>query len=140
VSPKPVMQLGGITLIVIAVLLAARTGTVAVFLGATPGTGIADVTNQSWLPFWFQLTFMRLFATALAGLGAIFLWSASRLSSDQLRSLGRLAALVLCALGLTALAQQIAIWNSTSGWLFTGLFISLTIMCGFSSARPLLRH
>jgi hypothetical protein len=53
---KRVMQFGGITLIAIARVLMARTGSVALVLGAAPVAGV---------PFWFQLSFMRLFATAL---------------------------------------------------------------------------
>ena len=140
-NPKPVIQIGGLTLVAIAVLLAVRTGSVALFLGATPGIGVVDPNTQSSLPFWFQLTFMRMFATAVAGLGVMLLWSASRLSSEQLRSLVRLVALVFGALALTALTQQIAIWNSNAGWVFTGTFVSLAVICSFSSMRrPLFQH
>ena len=139
-SPKRVMQFGGVVVTASALLLVVRTGHVAVSLGAVPGVGTTDVHNQSWIAFWFQLTFMRLFATALAGLGAIFLWSASHLSPEQLRSLLRIATLVLAALGLTALTQQFAIWNSGSGWLIAGLFVFLATICGMSAARPVFRH
>lgn len=124
-TSKRVMQFGGIALITIALMLIVRTGSVALSLGAAPGAG---------MPFWFQLAFIRLFATALAGLGAILLWSASRLSSDQLRSLVTLVTFVLGGLGLTAASQQIAVWSSNSGWVFAGLFVSLAVICGVSSA------
>jgi hypothetical protein len=138
-SPKRVMQFGGVVVTASALLLVVRTGHVAVSLGAVPGVG-TDVNNQSWIAFWLQLTFMRLFATALAGLGAIFLWSASHLSAEQLRSLLRIATLVLAALGLTAVTQQFAIWNSSSGWVIAGLFVFLATICGMSAARPVFRH
>lgn len=102
---KRMMQFGGVTLIAMAIALAVRTGGIAILLNANAETG---------LPFWFQLSFMRMFAAALAGLGAVFLWSASRLSVDRLRSLVRLVAVVFGGIG--SITQQIAIWNSTSGW------------------------
>lgn len=129
-SPKRVMQFGGIALIAFAVLLVVRTGDLAVSLGATPGVA----------PFWFQLTFMRLFATALAGLGAIFLWSAVRLSEEQLTSFLKMGAGVLSALGLMALTQPNAVWSSGSGWALAALFVVLAVICGASSLRPVLRH
>ncbi len=122
---KRLMQLGGITLIAIAVLLSVRTGSVALVLGAAPGAGMS---------FWFQLSFMRMFATALAGLGAIFLWSASRLSSNQLRSLASLVAVIFGGLALMTATQQVAIWSSSSGWVLAGVFISLAVVHGLSSA------
>jgi hypothetical protein len=124
-TSKRVMQFGGIALITIALMLLVRTGSVALSLGAARGAG---------MPFWSQLAFIRLFATALAGLGAILLWSASHLSSDQLRSLVTLVTFVLGGLGFTAASQQIAVWSSNSGWVFTGLFVSLAVICGVSSA------
>jgi hypothetical protein len=124
-TSKRVMQFGGITLIAIALMLMVRTGSMALVLGAATGAG---------MPFWFQLSFMRLFATALAGLGVIFLWSASHLSSDQLRSLVWVVTFVLGGIGLMSATQQIAIWSSSSGWILAGLFASLALICGVSSA------
>jgi hypothetical protein len=124
-TSKPVLQFGGLTLIALALVLVVRTGSVARVLGAEPGAG---------LPFWFQLSFMRMFAAALAGLGAIFLWSASRLSADQLRSFVTLVALVLGGLGFTSATQQVAIWSSNAGGVLAGLFVSLAVIYGVSSA------
>jgi len=124
-TSKRVVQFGGITLIAIAFALTIRTGSVALVLGADPGGG---------LPLWFQLSFMRMFAAAIAGLGAIVLWSASRLSSEQLRSFITLVAFVLGGLGFVSATQQIAIWSSTAGWLLAALFLSLAFVYGVSSA------
>jgi len=125
-TPKSVIRFGGVALIVLAMAMLVRTGDIASSLGAIDGTDRA---------FWFQLTFMRLFATSLAGLGAILIWCSGQLSSSQQNSLTNLMGCVLGAIGLMAVVQQIALWNSSAGWVLAGSFLGAAAICALSSVR-----
>jgi len=85
--------------------------------------------------FWFQLTFIRLFATAVAGLAAILIWCSGQLSSTQQKSLTHLVGCVFGAIGLMAVGQQMAIWNSSTGWVLAGSFLGAAAICALSSVR-----
>ena len=125
-TTRRVLQFGGHGLIALGLLIAFRTGAVALALGAVAGSGPAGPNNPSWMAFWFQLTFMRLFSTAVIGLGVILLWCGSVLSPGQQASLVRIVGVILGAFALTAVGQQIAIWNTNAGWLLSAAFIAAT--------------
>lgn len=123
-TPRTALRLASLSLIGLALLLIFRTGSIAIALGAAVGNPMA---------LWFQLTFMRLFAMLLTGLGVILLWCAARLSLEQQRSLVTLMSGVLGALAATAVTQQIAIWNSTAGWALAGLLLTTAAACTLSA-------
>jgi hypothetical protein len=92
------------------------------------------------MAFWFQLAFMRLFGTALIGLGAILLWCHSHLTESQHSSLVKVLGVVLGALALMAVGQQIAIWNSNAGWALAGTLLLMAAACAVSTVREATGH
>ena len=137
-TPGNVIRFGGAALCVVGVLLLMATASIASALGASGGTaGAGDLTSQA---FWFQLTFMRLFATALMGLGAILLWCHAHLSEALHSSLAKLLGVVLGGLALMTCAQQIAIWNSSAGWVLAGALSLMAAACAVGSANAATRQ
>jgi hypothetical protein len=138
-TSRNVIRFAGAAVCVLGVILLVATGPIARALGALAGDAVAGGTDPASLAFWFQLTFMRLFATALIGLGAILLWCQSLLANAQLGSLVRVLSVVLGGLALMALAQQIAIWNSGAGWLLAGVLLLTTAACVVSTIHDAAR-
>ena len=132
-TPRRVLQIGGLGLIALGLLIVFRTGTVAFALGAIAGNGPAVPGNPTWMAFWFQLTFMRLFSIAIIGLGVILWWCGTVLSQSQGASLVRILSVILGAFALTAVAQQVAIWNTNAGWWLSAAFIAAAATCVMSA-------
>jgi uncharacterized membrane protein len=120
-----------------ALLLA--TGAFAEALGADGGVvrGSGSVPAVS---FWFQLAFMRLFATALLGLSAILLWSRWNLAPEQQRSLVSLLGVVFALMALMAMLQQVAVWGTPAGWVLAGVLGTIAVACALSSRLVAVRR
>ena len=138
-SPRNVIRFVGAALCVAGVVLLVATGSIASALGAWAGDAVPGGSDSASLAFWFQLAFMRLFATALIGLGAILLWCQSHLTGSQAGSLLRVLSVVLGGLALMTLGQQIAIWNSGAGWLLAGALGVTTVVCAVTTLRDATR-
>jgi len=135
-TARNVIRLGGAALCGVGIVLLVATGAIASALGAVPDGVVAGSSDPASMTFWFQLAFMRLFGTTLIGLGAILLWCQSHLADAQHRSLVKVLGLVLGALALMTVSQQIAIWNPSSvGWLLAGTFLLTATACGVSAVR-----
>ena len=131
-TPRNVIHFGGAALCAVGVLLLVATASIASALGAVTGDAVAG-KDPSSKAFWVQLTFMRLFATTLIGLGAILLWCRSHLADAQLSSLLKVLSVVLVGLALMTVGQQIAIWNSSTGWIFSCALLLMAAACVVST-------
>ena len=109
------------------ILVLVATGRLAVALGAVAGP-------EPGIAFWYQLSFMRMFAVALIGLASLGLWGAAQLTPIQQRSLGRVLGGVFAALALMAVAQSVAIWGGVTGWGVTAVLGLAAVMYGLSAA------
>ena len=94
---------------------------------------VPDTVNNTET-YWHIAAFARMFGAGLFGLG-ILLWSLRKVV-DTLPLTARrgvLAALLLADLMYTfvAITQQSAIWLTAAGWIVTGLFVLLTLGCGY---------
>lgn len=123
---------GGAVLCLVGAVLLVATGAVADSLGALRASLGAGASDPSSVAFWFQLSFMRLFAVAIIGLGAILLWCRTHLTDLQQRSLARVLTVALGALALMAVGQQIAIWNASTGWV-----LAATLMLAAAACAPM---
>lgn len=139
-TPRNVIRFGGGALCVVGMVLLIATGSVASALGALGRDAVAGASDPTSMAFWFQLAFMRLFGTALIGLGAILLWCHSHLADAQHSSLVRVLSVVLGALALMTVGQQIAIWNSIAGWVLAGTFLLTATTCVVSTVRDETGH
>jgi hypothetical protein len=137
---KSLMKILAMAILVAGIVLLVATARIASALGAIGDGAQAGGSDPASMAFWFQLSFVRLFATALLGLSAILLWSASQLSVLQQRSLALVLAGVMGGLALMAVAQQVAIWNSNAGWLFAVSLVVATVMCLLVALQPAVRH
>ena len=139
-TPRIVIRCGGAALCILGLVLLFATGSVAMMLGAAGRDAVAGSTDPASMVFWFQLAFMRLFGTALIGLGAIVLWCHSHVSGVQHRSLVKVLGVVLAALALMAVSQQVAIWNSNAGWVLAGSLLLMATACALSTLREATEH
>ena len=122
-------------LAVMALALLVGTGRIALALGAVNPGAVPGGADQASTAFWFQLTFMRLFAAALLGFGVLLMWLPARLTDVQAGSVAEALSFVCGVLALTALSQQIAIWNTTAGWALAGTLVLTTAILGIAAAR-----
>jgi hypothetical protein len=133
-DPGTVVRVVGGALASVGLVLLVATGAVASALGAQGGAqAVAGASDPSSLAFWFQLSFIRLFGTTLAGLGVILLWCGAHLGADQQRSLLKVMAGSLGAVAVMAVGQQVAIWSSTAGWVLAGFLVSVAVACLMSA-------
>jgi hypothetical protein len=121
-------------------LLLIATGSIASALGALREDVVTGASDPASMAFWFQLAFMRLFGTALIGLGVILLWCHSHLTDAQHSSLVKVLGVVLGALALMTIGQQIAIWNSNAGWVLGGTLLLTAAACVVSTVRDATAH
>jgi hypothetical protein len=135
-TPRNVIRFGGAALCGVGFVLLVATGAIASALGAVPDGVVAGSSDPASSTLWFQLAFMRLFGTTLIGLGAILLWCQSHLTDAQHSSLVKVLGIVLGALALMTVSQQIAIWNpNNAGWVLAGTFLLTAAACGVSTVR-----
>ena len=135
--PGTVIRVVGAALIVVGLILLGATGAVASALGAQGGAGaVPGASDPASLAFWFQLSFIRLFATTLIGLGVILWWCRTHLLIEQQRSLLLVLGGAIGALAAMALAQQTAIWTSRAGWILAGSLLLIAVMCLMSAIKP----
>ena len=139
-TPRNVIGFGGALLCVVGVVPLIATGRVASALGASGGGAIAGASDPASMAFWFQLGFMRLFATSAIGLGAVLLWCRSNLTALQHGSLIKVLTVVLGGLSLMTVGQQIAIWNSSAGWVLTGTSLLTAAACAVTTVRDATGH
>ena len=136
-NPGTVVRVVGAALIAAGLGLLVATGAAASALGAQGGANaVAGASDPTSLAFWFQLSFIRLFATTLAGLGAILLWCGLHLGLEQQRSLLKVMAGSLGALAAMAVGSQVAIWTSTAGWVLAGFLVAVAVACLMSVRAP----
>ena len=98
-TPPNVIQVGGAAVCLVGMMLLIATGSIASALGAPGGAAIAGSSDPASVAFWFQLAFVRLFGTALIGLGAVLLWCHSHLTGVEHSSLVKSAAAAAVARG-----------------------------------------
>lgn len=134
-TPRLAIQLGSVTLAAIGIALLVLTGPIAIALGARHVDVLAAGTDAALPGFWFQFTFMRLLAAALFGLAAVLWWCQARLERTQIDSLAGMLRLVFGGMALIALSQQIAIWNTTAGWVLAGILVMMTAVLAVATAR-----
>ena len=139
-TPRNVIRFGGAALCLVGLTLLTATGAVASALGALRGDVIAGGSDPVSMAFWFQLAFMRLFGTALIGMGVVLLWCHSHLTDAQHSSLVKVLGVVIGALALMTVGQQIAIWNSNGGWVLAGTLLLTAAACAVSTVRDATRH
>ena len=115
-------SLGAVALILaaFAVLLLVETDRTALALGAVLDRSLTS--TSAGMDFWYQLSFIRLFAVAVAGLAALCLWAVFQLTPGQQRSLGRVLGAVFALLATVTAMQQVAIWSASAGWAAAGMF------------------
>ena len=133
------LRLAGVLAGAFGLLLLIETGRVALALGALFGAPLSTPEREISMTFWFQLAFIRLFAVAMLGLATFLIWSAARLTTDQQRSLARVAAAVFALLTVVALVQQVAIWSAPAGWAVAGVLAAVASVCwigGTTYASP----
>ena len=123
------LRLAGVVAGAFGLLLVIETGKVALALSALLGTSPAVPGREISTTFWFQLAFIRLFAVAMLGLATFLIWSAARLTTEQQRSLARVAAAVFALLTIVALVQQVAIWSAPAGWAVAGVLAAVSSVC-----------
>lgn len=134
-TPRNAIRFAATTLCAVGMVLLMATGAVASALGVPGGDAVAAANDPTSIAFWIQLAFMRLFGTALIGLGAILLWCQSHVSDAQHSSLVKVLGVVLGTLALMTVGQQIAIWNSHAGWLLAGTLLLTATACAVSTVR-----
>ncbi len=126
-TSKHVLKLAGCVAAVLAVCLMVDTGRVALALGAVMATAGPDQAPP--LSFWFQLSFIRMFAASVLALGLLLFWSGAQLTPPQQRSLAGAFAL----LALVALTQQVAIWTAPTGWALAAVLAVVATLCVIGS-------
>ena len=134
-TPRLAIQFGSAGLASIGVALLVATASIATALGAVNLGAIPGGADPASTAFWFQLTFMRLFGTALIGFGAFLLWLQARLTDAETTSLAQALSLVFGGLALVTLVQQIAIWNTNAGWAIAGVLVLATAVLAIGAAR-----
>jgi hypothetical protein len=127
-SPRHIFLVMGLIVGAFGALLLVQTGAIAVALGAVGGTNAPSTSA-----FWYQLSFMRLFAVSLLGLAVLSVWAGSQLTAAQQRSLGQILGGVFAVLTLMAVSQQIAIWNAVAGWEVSAVLAVVAAMYGVSA-------
>ena len=136
---RNVIRLASAVLGLLGLVLLISTGWIAAALGAV-GAGAPGAVDSASMAFWFQLAFMRLFGTAIIGLGAILWWCLSHLTSDQQSSLLKVLSVALAFLALVTVVQQVAIWDSAAGWALAGTLLILATACASSMMRGAPSH
>ena len=126
-TSKHVLKLAGCVAAVLAVYLMVDTGRVALALGAVMATAGPDQAPP--LSFWFQLSFIRMFAASVLALGLLLFWSAAQLTPPQQRSFARVVAGTFALLALVALTQQVAIWTAPTGWALAAVLAVVATLC-----------
>lgn len=129
-SARHIFPVVGLIVGAFGALLLVETGPIALALGAVAGTN-----PPSTSAFWYQLSFMRLFAVSLLGLAVLSVWAGSQLSATQQRSLGQILGGVFAVLTLMAVSQQIAIWDAVAGWEVSAMLGVVAAMYGVSASR-----
>ena len=91
---------------------------------------ITEIEVMGAVAYWFVVSFARLFGAMLFTVG-VLLWAISSSLQELSAQSGRgyLYALILgyAVAVIAALTQQIAIWQSTAGWLMTVLFAAFLL-------------
>ena len=134
-TPRNVIRFAGAAVCAVGMVLLIASGLVASALGARGGGAVAGASDPASMAFWFQLAFIRLFGTALIGLGVVLLWCQSHLTNPQRNSLVKLLSVVLGALALMAVGQQVAIWSANGGWVLSGTLLLTATACAVSTMR-----
>ena len=134
-TPRNVIRFVGAAVCAVGMVLLIATGLVASALGGRGGGAVAGASDPASMAFWFQLAFMRLFGTALIGLGIVMLWCQSHLTNPQRSSLAKVLSVVLGALAFMTVVQQIAIWNANAGWVLSGTLLLTATACAVSTVR-----
>jgi len=130
-TSKHVLTLAGCVAAVLAVYLLVDTGRVALALGAVMSTAGPDQAPPR--SFWFQLSFIRMFAASALALGLLLFWSAAQLTPLQQRSFARVVAGTFGLLALVALTQQVAIWTAPTGWALAAVLAVVATLCVIGS-------
>ena len=135
-TPRNAIRLVGFGGLVLGGVLLVATGSIASSLGVTVPVAVTSGANDpASMTFWYQLSFMRLFATGVAGVGVILLWCQARLSPAQQESLVLGRACVLTALGMMGASQQIAVWTTNAGWVLVGSLVLGALGCAAATSR-----
>jgi hypothetical protein len=135
-TPRNAIRSVGFGGVALAAALLISTGSIASSLGViVPITATGGAGDAGSMTFWYQLSFLRLFATGLGGLGVILLWCQARLSPLEQRSLVIVLAGVLAALSLMAAGQQVAVWTTNTGWVLVGALVLGTLGCATAALR-----
>jgi hypothetical protein len=132
-----VPSLMSVTAVVLAMLglaLVVRTGDALAALGhpGGPGAGPADAVA---LGYWHSAALARLFGITLVAFGML-LWHVKPLVGEAAeRRIGFTLAAGLALVGLLGLAQQIAIFGTTAGWVVVLLLLALALAAGVAGVR-----
>ena len=77
---------------------------------------------------------------ALIGLGVVLLWCQSHLTNPQRSSLVKVLSVVLGALALMTVVQQIAIRSANAGWVLSGTLLLTATACAVSTVGDAKGH
>jgi hypothetical protein len=98
--------------------------------------GIPELPGDNVLLYWSVVSFARMFGVTLFGLGMI-LWAlrgsleGAGFSSPSRRGI-LFAMLFGNAIGsITAITQQVSVWQGIAGWITFGIFLLLTLAYGY---------
>jgi len=134
-APGHMLRFVGGVATVTGVALLAAPGAMASALGALGRDAVAGSSDPVSMAFWMQLAFIRLFGTALAGLGMVLSWCYAHVPASHLPSLVKVTSGVLGLLTLIAGVQQIAIWTRPAGWILVGALLAMSMACAASARR-----
>lgn len=122
------MSVTAVVLAVLGLLLVARTGDALVALGHPGDPGVVP----GW---WHAAALARLFGITLVAF-AMLLWHVRPLvGAGAERRIGFTLAAGLALVGLLGLAQQIAIFGTSAGWLIVLLPLALALAAGIAGVR-----
>ena len=124
----------GIFVAVLGLALVLRTGDALTALGhsAAPVAGAGDLQA---LDYWRTVALARLFGMTLLALG-MMLWHLKPLvGAAAERRIGLTLAAALGLVGLLALGQQIAVFETPAGWVVPVAFLALALAAGAAALR-----
>jgi hypothetical protein len=126
---KTLMLVAGVVLLVSGFTLTGW-GPMLVSLYGAGDIPNAVASDKAAMTVWTGLSFVRLFGTALAGLGLVSLFTHNMSSLDARKAISRglFAATVLIL--IVATVQQIAIWSTPIGWVTVGLLVLIALGYG----------
>ena len=96
-----------------------------------------DANDVSAMSFWRSAAFVRVFGALLLAFG-IFLWAARKfMETETGRPLIAALSVGFFVISLVALTQQIAFWETSTGFLTVISFLALAIAYGYFGMRKL---